>query len=185
MKRVQMLICGQKLQGRSCTEFRRAGIAFLPTARLEEGLFADLTLEEHLSLAFNEKMSRVPELFQRWCVERFQLRAAPASTARSLSGGNQQRLQLSLIPPHARVLLLEHPTRGLDISSSKQVWAYFEERCRQGSSVLFSSVDLDEIITHSHRVLVFQGRRLFADVPTSSVNQERLADMIIGRGKAA
>jgi simple sugar transport system ATP-binding protein len=185
LKRGKIIFCGKEVRGRSRTEFRRSGIAFLPAARLEEGLFADLTLEEHLCLAFTEKMSRASDLFQRRCADRFQLRAAPASTARSLSGGNQQRLLLSLIPPSARLLLLEHPTRGLDIGSSRQVWAYLEECCRAGSSVLFSSVDLDEILTHSHRVLVFHNRRLFADVPTESLNVETLADMIVGRGKAA
>ena len=185
MKSAKLLFCGKELQGLSCKELRRSGIAFLPAARLEEGLFADLTLEEHLCLAFSEKMSRTTELFQRWCVECFQLCAAPSAIARSLSGGNQQRLQLSLIPLHARLLLLERPTRGLDMSSSTHVWTYIEERCREGSSVVFSSANLEEILAHSHRVLVFHARRLFTDVPTSSLSSETLADLIIGRGKAA
>jgi simple sugar transport system ATP-binding protein len=185
MKSATMVFCGKELQGLPCTGFRSSGIAFLPAARLEEGLFADLTIEEHLCLAFSEKISRTPELFHRRCVDRFQLHAAPSSIARTLSGGNQQRLLLSLIPLHARLLLLEHPTRGLDISSSNQVWAHLEECCREGSSVLFSSAYLDEILACSHRVLVFRDQRLFEDVPTRSLNMETLAGLIIGRGKAA
>ncbi len=185
IKSAKLLFCGKDLQGLPSTAFRRSGIAFLPAARLEQGLFADLTLEEHLCLAVSERMSRVSESFQRLCVERFSLRAAPSSIARTLSGGNQQRLQLALIPYHARLLLLEHPTRGLDVNSGKQVWTYLEECCRHGSSVLFSSTDLDEILAHSHRVLVFHGRRLFADVPTSLLDLETLAGLMIGREKAA
>lgn len=185
MRNAKLLFCGKELQRLSCKELRQSGIAFLPAARLEEGLFADLTLKEHLCLAFSEKMSHTSDLFQRRCVECFQLCAAPSTIARALSGGNQQRLQLSLIPLHARLLLLEHPTRGLDMSSSRHVWTYIEERCREGSSVLFSSANLEEILVHSHRVLVFHARRLFTDVPTSSLSSEALADLIIGRGKAA
>jgi simple sugar transport system ATP-binding protein len=73
----------------------------------------------------------------------------------------------------------------LDISSSNQVWAHLEECCREGSSVLFSSAYLDEILACSHRVLVFRDQRLFEDVPTRSLNMETLAGLIIGRGKAA
>lgn len=185
VKRTAMMFCGKDLQGLPSTEFRSSGISFLPAARLEEGLFPNLTPEEHLRLAAPDEMSRTPELFQRRCVERFQLHAAASSPVRALSGGNQQRLQLSLIPDYARLLLLEHPTRGLDIRSTRRVWEYIKECCDKGSAVLFSSAYTDEILSHSHRVLVFHGRRLFADVPTSSLSHEALAGLIIGRGKAA
>jgi ABC-type uncharacterized transport system ATPase subunit len=184
VKASKMQLFGKELQGLSCTDLRRSGIAYLPAARLEEGLFPDLTLDEHLRLALSEKMSS-PELFQRRCVEQFQLRAAPSTIPRALSGGNQQRLQLSLIPLRAPLLLLEHPTRGLDLSSSKHVWAHLEDCCREGSSVLFSSAILDEILAHSHRVLVFHGQRLFAQAPASSLSIQSLAGLMIGHGKAA
>lgn len=181
----KMVFCGKELQGRASSEFRRSGIAYLPMAKLEEGLFGDLTVEEHLRLAFPDRIGDTSELFQRRCMQDFQLRAAPSSTAQSLSGGNQQRLLLSLIPLRPRLLLLEHPTRGLDISSSRHVWDHLNKCCGDGASVLFSSAYLDEILARSHRVLVFHGQRLFADAPTSELNMETLAHLMIGRGKAA
>ncbi len=181
----RLVFQNRAMQGQPRPVFRREGIHFLPAARLEKGLFPGLTLHEHLALAFPEEKKRLDDFHQTQCVDRFRLMAHPATLAQALSGGNQQRLQLSLIPHQTRLLLMEHPTRGLDLGSARQVWSHLEERCRQGAALLFSSADLEEIMEHSHRVLVFYNQRVVADLPVESLTIEALGGLMAGRGEAA
>ena len=122
MKKGRLIFRDQDMGGRPRTRFRQAGIHFLPAARLEKGLFPELSIRDHLVLAFPEQKRRVLKFCQEQCVRRFRLQADPATWAKALSGGNQQRLQLSLIPDETSLLLMEHPTRGLDLGSARQVW---------------------------------------------------------------
>ena len=185
MSRGRLEFEGATLSGRAYRAFRRAGIHFLPAARLEQGLFPDLSLTDHVCLAFPEQKKRLDRFFQEECVDRFRLKAHPSTCACALSGGNQQRLLLSLIPPDSKLLLMEHPTRGLDVGSAREVWQHLEERCRRGASLIFSSADLDEVLEHSHRVLVFYNRALIADLPVEQVNVETLGSLMAGRELAA
>ncbi|MEW5723103.1 MAG: ATP-binding cassette domain-containing protein [Thermodesulfobacteriota bacterium] len=174
-----------ELGGRSYLHFRRESIHFLPAARLEEGLFPDLSLTEHVCLTHPGRKSQVLDFFREVCVKKYRLAAEPSTSARALSGGNQQRLLLSLIPSGTALLLMEHPTRGLDVGSAHQVWSNLEERCRRGATLFFSSADLDEIIEHSHRVLVFYDRRLVADLPARETTQDLISGLMAGRERAA
>ena len=88
-------------------------------------------------------------------LNRFNIRGTPVSTVESLSGGNQQRALLALLRTPLSLILLEHPTRGLDIESTIYIWSKLKERCSQGSAILFISSDLEEILQYSDRVVVF------------------------------
>jgi simple sugar transport system ATP-binding protein len=114
-------------------------------------------------------------------MRRFGIEARPSISAKSLSGGNQQRLLLALIPERTRLLLLEHPTRGLDHGAGRQVWGHLFERCRQETAVVFSSSDLDEIKLHSHRILVFYNRELIAERPVHSTSVEEIGRLMAGQ----
>ena len=177
----RLVLDGRELQGRPYLAFRRAGIHFVPAARLEEGLFPELSLADHVHLALPGNGEGRATLSPEDAIRRFSIQAQPSSPARTLSGGNQQRLLLSLIPARLRLLLLEHPTRGLDLGATKQVWHHLVERCRQGTAILFSSADLDEIFAYSHRVLVFYNRRLVADLPAPATSVEEVGRLMAGQ----
>jgi len=163
----------------------KRGVHFVPADRMSQALFPDLTIREHILLAFPDQAERLEQFHREQCVERFNLRAHPDTPAKSLSGGNQQRLLLSLIPDNAPLLLMEHPTRGLDAGSSRQVWEHLRERCRAGATLFFFSPDLDEVIEHSHRVLVFFDRALVADVPRAKATVETLGALMAGKNLEA
>ena len=80
------------------------------------------------------------------------------------------------------LLLLEHPTRGLDIESSIWIWGKLKERCRQGTSIIFISADLDEILHYSDRVLVFFGGRVSEPLDAASTSVDQLGQLIGGKG---
>ncbi|CCH49955.1 ATP-binding cassette domain-containing protein [Pseudodesulfovibrio piezophilus] len=154
---------------------RRAGVQFVPADRLEMALFPALNLMEHIKLAFPERKGDLTEFYQTQCMDRFNLRAHPDTNASELSGGNQQRLLLSLIPDETKLLLMEHPTRGLDAGSARQVWNHLKGRCAHGASLIFFSPDLDEVLEHSHRIIVFYDRAI-----AGIVNREDASIKVVG-----
>ncbi|QGY38913.1 ATP-binding cassette domain-containing protein [Pseudodesulfovibrio cashew] len=160
---------------------RRAGVQFVPADRLEMALFPALNLMEHITLAFPDKHDGLREFYDSQCVDCFNLRAHPDTQAKELSGGNQQRLLLSLMPDEAKLLLMEHPTRGLDAGSARQVWNHLMGRCRDGATLIFFSPDLDEVLEHAHRVIVFYDRAIAGIVDREHATMDVVGALMAGK----
>jgi len=185
LKAGKVVLAGEDLSGGAPERFRGSGSHLLPAARMEHGLFPDMTVREHFHLAFPGLSGAEGVAFMEESCKRFRLPVRLSEPAVNLSGGNQQRLQLALIPEGVKLLLLEHPTRGLDLESCRQIWGHLEERCRQGAAILFSSADLEEILDHCHRALIFFQRRLFADVDAAGLSVNGLGALMSGqRGRS-
>lgn len=174
----RVLLSGVDFTRRSYRDFLAAGVAYLPAGRIEEGLIRGLTLAEHYVLSQRDHQSvfidwpAATEGMQRRVAE-FNIRGTPATPVEALSGGNQQRALLSLLPPDLKLLAMEHPTRGLDIESAMWVWEQLLKRRRGGTAILFISADLDELMEHSDRIVVFSGGVMATpiDAPTTSVEE--------------
>ena len=182
----RILLKNKDLTGRSYHVFKSHGVAFLPAARLEEGLAAGFNLTEHFVLAqeahgFFINWEKSKELAQKRIAD-FNIHGTPISTVESLSGGNQQRALLALLREPLNLLLLEHPTRGLDIESTIYIWSKLKERCRQGTSILFISSDLEEILQYSDRVMVFFSGRVTPPQEAIGMTSEMLGQLIGGKG---
>ncbi len=176
---------GRDLTGRGYPDFRSVGMYYLAAGRLEEGLVAGLTITEHFVLTgesrsffvdWKDARSRSGEKIR----ENF-IRGTPSSTADSLSGGNQQRLLLAMMPPDIRVLLMEHPTRGLDIESADWVWTRMLERLGRGTAIVFASADLDELLRYADRILVFFAGEVLSVLDARETTGERLGQLIGGK----
>jgi general nucleoside transport system ATP-binding protein len=181
-----ILLNGNDLTGRSYHAFKQLGTAFLPAARLEEGLAAGMSLTEHIMLAeeahsFFIDWDKGKELTQSRITD-FNIHGMPESPVESLSGGNQQRALLALLRDPLSLLLLEHPTRGLDIESTIYIWSKLKERCRQGTCILFISSDLEEILQYSDRVVVFFSGKITKPFASTSLSIEKLGELIGGKG---
>jgi general nucleoside transport system ATP-binding protein len=182
----RIILHGIDLTGRTYHNFKQHGGAFLPAARLEEGLAAGFNLTEHFVLSeeahgFLIDWDKSRELAKKR-IEDFNIRGTPASPVESLSGGNQQRALLALLREPLSLLLLEHPTRGLDIESTIYIWSKLKERCRQGTSILFISSDLEEILQYSDRVLVFFSGKVTPALEASELTTDMLGQLIGGKG---
>jgi general nucleoside transport system ATP-binding protein len=182
----KILADSSDLTGRSYQTFKKHGVAFLPAARLEEGLVPGLNLTEHFILAEEPKGFFINwengRLLAQERIKEFNVRGTPANTVESLSGGNQQRALLALLREQLSLLLLEHPTRGLDIESTIYIWSKLKERCRKGTSILFVSSDLEEILQYSDRVLVFFSGKVTPPLDATSLTTEKLGELIGGKG---
>ncbi len=182
----RIYIQNHDLTGHSYHTFKKHGVAFLPAARLEEGMVPGLTLTEHFILAeeaegFFINWDKGRQLAQKR-IEEFNVRGTPASMVESLSGGNQQRALLALLREPLPLLILEHPTRGLDIESTIYIWTKLKERCQQGTSILFVSSDLEEILQYSDRVLVFFSGQVTLPLEATILTTEKLGELIGGSG---
>ncbi len=176
---------GQDVTGWNLHRMQKFGMGYVPAGRLEEGLVAGLSLTEHLVLARPEKKFFVDwkdnqvEMAER--IKTYQIVGRPETTADALSGGNQQRLLFALLNTPLKLLLLEHPTRGLDVRSSDYTWQLLYKRREHGTAILFISADLDEIIEHSDRIAVFSGGVMSRVLDARQTSVEELGHLIGGQ----
>lgn len=174
---------GADVRNKNYHFFRDRGAAFMPAARLEEGLMPSLTIAEHAALAdrrfrfFLSRQSAHNSASKK--IEEYGIVGTPDSKADALSGGNQQRMQLSFLPPKPKLLLLENPTRGLDLSSARWVWKKLHDYCGFHTSIVFYSPDLDELLTFSDRLLVFFNGKLIAEFQNPA-DPERVSRAVAG-----
>ncbi len=181
-----VIVSGRDLTGKSYHAYKHRGVSFLPASRLEEGLAAGLNLTEHFILAeggrgFFINWDQGRKLAQKRIAD-FNIHGIPTSSMESLSGGNQQRTLLALLRDPLTLLLLEHPTRGLDIESTIYIWSKLKERCRQGTAALFISSDLEEILQYSDRVMVFFSGKVTAPLDAAKLTTDVLGQLIGGKG---
>jgi simple sugar transport system ATP-binding protein len=165
--------------------FLQAGVGYSPADRLQDGLVRGLTIHDHVALRTPPKGLLVDwqgtlEKTQQ-AIALFNIRGNPNSKVERLSGGNQQRTQLALLPVPLNLLLMEHPTRGLDIESTLWVWQQLIARCEGGTAILFMSSDLDEIMQYSDRVIVFCSGKVSQPIATATLTAEKLGQLIGGR----
>jgi len=181
-----MRLRGFDLVAKPYSTYRKSKIAFVPASRLEEALIPGLSLNEHFILAeeqdgFLIKREKALEVSKER-IQGFSIKGRPDSMVESLSGGNQQRALLALMRTTLNILLLEHPTRGLDIESVIWIWAKLKERCKQGTSIVFISSDLEELLQYSDRILVFFGGKVSEPLDASTTTVDQLGQLIGGKG---
>jgi simple sugar transport system ATP-binding protein len=176
---------GCDMYGKDHHAFKSRGVTFLPASRLEEGLIAGLNITEHFALQESRDrfVVRWQDAFQaaQRQIDNFRIKGRPASVVEELSGGNQQRLLLSFLPANPMLLLLENPTRGLDIESVNWVWQHLHTYCGKKTGIVFSSPELDEILMVADRVLVFFNGRIIKEVEAAKTNVQELGKAIAGK----
>jgi len=176
---------GHDVRGWGYHRLQRAGMAYVAAGRLEEGLVAGLTLSEHVILAQPEHSFLVDWTSARKeteaRIEKYRIVGIPDTTADALSGGNQQRLLFALLNDPLKLILLEHPTRGLDIRSSDWIWELLYRRRADGTAILFMSADLDEVIERSDRIAVFSGGKMSRIVDARQTSVDELGHLIGGQ----
>ncbi len=164
------------------------GVAFAPGDR-GLGVFQELDVVANATLSSLERYCRfgvVNRSSERADVaresERFALKAAgPGAAASSLSGGNQQKLVLvRCLLTEPRLLLLDDPTRGVDIGAKHDVYAALEELADSGVAILLRSTELDELTTVCDRILAVSRGRICLELARTEFDRERLLAALMG-----
>ncbi len=182
----RVIVKEQDMTKKTYQDFKRRGVAFLPAARLEEGLVPGLTLAEHFTITADRRKGIFidkPYFHQKTkaMIEEYHIIGRPETPVESLSGGNQQRAALSLLGDELSIILLEHPTRGLDMESAIDMWDKLKTRCESGTSIFFISADLEELLRYSDRVLVFFSGRVSPPLPAAQTSLDQLGELIGGK----
>lgn len=170
----------------SFQSLQRMGIRLLPADRLGEGLISGLSIAEHSALVSQTQHFVLDEANARKIaqekIQKYNIKGDVNTLAGQLSGGNQQRLMLSLLSDASKLLLLEHPTRGLDIESALAVWKVLQQQCQEGTSIIFTSAELDEILEYCDRIFVFYEGRLSSPIVSRNTSVNELGLLIGGKG---
>lgn len=165
------------------------GIAMVPENRKEEGLILEAPVKENIILSVLKKIARcfvlkrdtVKSIADK-AVEYFDIHTPTIDRKVSkLSGGNQQKVvfaRVSEIDP--KILLLDEPTRGVDIGSKVEIYNKILNFAENGAAVLLSSSELNEIIGMTDRVLIMRERKMVADLKTDEIDSKIIMDYAAG-----
>lgn len=161
------------------------GMALVPEDRQAAGIVPSLSVRQNMTLASLRRWSKSfylsPRDETRATLQRmaeFQIRAAgPDAPMVSLSGGNQQKVVLSrFLLTNPKVLLIDEPTRGVDVGARAEIYAAMRRLAGEGMAILFTSSELEEILTASTRALVMAAGRIRAEFPVEEATEERLVN---------
>jgi ABC-type sugar transport system ATPase subunit len=165
----EIRIDGKPVSIKSPGEARGLGIAYIPEDRGLQGLIRPQTVRENVSLAVIDRIANAMVVdrgkeasLAKDAIARFGIRTrGPEQRVRQLSGGNQQKVVLAKwIATEPRVLIMDEPTRGIDVGAKAEIHALMSRLAGQGLAVLMISSELPEVLGMSDRVLVMRGGRI-------------------------
>jgi ABC-type sugar transport system ATPase subunit len=180
-----VLVAGDELSTGSSIAALRAGVALVPEDRHRQGLSLDATIRENVSMGSWRlwSASRRGEVRTANEVVRTLGVKAPSVEVpvRRLSGGNQQKVVLGrCIARKPRLLLLDEPTRGIDVGAKADVFQIIGGMLAQGVAVLMASSELMELLGVCDRILVLHDQRIVGDLDRAEATEERLAFLSSG-----
>ncbi len=182
--RGEMRLDGEPYRPRSAADGAAAGIGFVPEDRKTQAMLLDAPIRWNVTLAILRRISwrrlvLVPRTERRDAaaiVKSARVRCqTPEQPARSLSGGNQQRMIFGRwMAARPRLLLLDEPTRGVDVGAKAEIYKLIEEARKEGMAILVASSELEELAGICHRIVVLRRGRVTADLARSEFSKERI-----------
>ena len=183
-----IVLDGEPVQFPTPTQAVRHGIGYIPSERKIDGAVLGMSVNDNLTLAHPAQVSRGPFLdpaierrtVQSW-LGKLRVKTPSANTLmRTLSGGNQQKVVLAkwLVDPDLRLLILDTPTRGLDIGAKADVYRLIRELAAKGLSVLLIADTLDEGIAMSHRVITMKDGQITGEFESTPSHRPTKTDVL-------
>ncbi|GAA3351208.1 sugar ABC transporter ATP-binding protein [Amorphoplanes nipponensis] len=183
----RVAVGGRELKRPTTVRAVRAGIATQPEDRKAEGIVAGLSVRENIALAVLPRLSRfglvsdrrIDEIVRTY-MDRLQIKASgPDQRVGDLSGGNQQKVLLArLLATRPRILLLDEPTRGIDVGAKAEVQSLVDELAGEGLGVVLVSSDAEELIEGADRVVVLRDGAVVGELRGDDVTTEALLQTI-------
>ena len=184
---------GRALRRRTPASAIRAGVMMLAEDRKAEGIIPSLSVRENIVLAALPRMSRAgvvsaarQDAVVKLFMDRLRIKASgPEQRVSDLSGGNQQKVLLARwLCMNPKALLLDEPTRGIDVGAKAEVQALIDELARDGLAVLLISSELEELIEGSDRVVVLKDGAVVGHLDGAEVTEDRLMHTLAGANPA-
>lgn len=189
----EVRVLGKEVRPRNPRTMIRAGVGYVPEDRRLQGLFFQLGVDENILMPVLPSLARAG--IRRGSAERalvgermrsFQVKAAsPAATPGSLSGGNQQKLLIARwMGPRTRVLLLDEPTRGIDVGTKAEVYRLIRAAADEGVAVLLVTSEMAELLLLSDRIIVLSEGRLTGELRGADMTQENILRLATTEARA-
>jgi ABC-type sugar transport system ATPase subunit len=186
---------GEPLHARTPRDSLAAGIALLTNDRLREGILPESPIYENVALPvlgrFGNRFGVLDLAAMRdagaRAIQRLRIRApGPASPAKSLSGGNQQKVLLAKwLGTHPRVFIMDEPTIGIDVGSKAEIREQVRQIARRGVGVILITAEIDELTTLCDRVLIMFRGRVVAELAGGAINRQTILQTSVSGELAA
>ncbi len=181
---------GQKLKNHSCGEAIEMGIAMVPEDRKQEGLILDMGTKDNISLP-GLSQNRVGGIFANarqeasdsdLMIKEMRIKTpGDSQPVRYLSGGNQQKVVIGKwLSMNPTVLLLDEPTRGVDIGAKQEIYRLMEGLAEKGVGILFASSEMEEVLSMSDRVIVMHEGCVTGELTREELSEEAIMHLATG-----
>lgn len=189
LKSGQIKIDGQEVSIANPVQAIEKGIGFLTENRKDEGLILDFSIKDNMTLPSTRDFSKhgffddkTSTEFVNQLIERLRVKSGtPKLPVGNLSGGNQQKVVLAKwIGIAPRILILDEPTRGVDVGAKREIYQLMNELAERGVPIIMVSSDLPEILGVSDRIIVMHEGRISGELSQSEANQELVMQLATG-----
>jgi len=184
----EILVHGRKVEINSTVDALKAGLGFVPEDRKEQGLILKQTIRVNSSLAALKSVAKgwfIDKKRENGLTDEYvaKLKVKTPSNEQkimNLSGGNQQKVVIAKwMATNPKVLILDEPTRGIDVGAKKEIHALMSELAKQGVAIIMISSELPEVIGMSDRIYVMHDGRIKGEIDRASASQEAIMKMAI------
>ncbi|WP_413496717.1 sugar ABC transporter ATP-binding protein [Carnobacterium maltaromaticum] len=185
----EIILEGKKVQLKNPSTSIKAGVGFLTENRKEEGLVLDFSIKNNISLPSIDEFrvrglidTKTEDEFVQLLMKRLTVKAQNEDiSAGSLSGGNQQKVVLAKwIGIGPKVLILDEPTRGVDVGAKREIYQLMNELAERGVAIVMVSSDLPEVLGVSDRILVVHEGKIAGELNRTEATQEKIMNLATG-----
>ncbi len=181
-------VMGRPIRNGRIDDARRAGLVYLTEDRKEKGLLLGKSLRENLTLLALDRFSRIRIDFKAEeraltdAIRDFDIRTGDRNlTAGALSGGNQQKLLLAkTMLAEPQIVIIDEPTRGIDIGTKQQIYGFIRRLADEGRSVIVVSSELPEVIGLATRVMVMAQGRIAGELEGDEITEDAILRLAMG-----
>jgi ribose transport system ATP-binding protein len=184
----EIYVDGVRVEHPNPLMMKQRGVAFTPEDRKRQGLVLPFTVRNNLTLAGLDRVSsggildpkQEAQIAERM-VDKMSVKTASLDVkTRTLSGGNQQKVVIgNWLNTQPKVLMMDEPTRGIDIQAKEQIFRLVRTLARQGLAVLFVSSEIEEVLDVADRILILSQGRITGEVSANNITIEQLIAMVL------
>ena len=189
LKSGQIIINEDELIIKNPFEAIKHGIGFLTEDRKDEGLILDFSIKDNMTLPSTRDFvkngifdNKTSDIFVQRLIDRLRIKSGyPDKEVGTLSGGNQQKVVLAKwIGIAPKVLILDEPTRGVDVGAKREIYQLMNELAERGVPIIMVSSDLPEVIGVSDRIMIMHEGRISGELTRQEATQEKVMQLATG-----
>lgn len=191
--RGEVYVEGKQVYIKSPIDAKKAGLGFVTEDRKEEGLILNMALHTNVGMTILDKLKKTfgldlkkEEVLMNEYIKTLSIKCRDCrQAARDLSGGNQQKVVIAKwLATKPKILIMDEPTRGIDVGSKNQIYALMNELAAQGIGIIMISSELPEVLQIANRIVVFAAGKVTGVLDNKELTQEILLDYATSQNAA-